>query len=346
MSNNVLFITDGNSQTGFGHISRSLLLADEFKSSGYSSFFLVSESCSFTSVIEQRGYKAEVVKNFDEAINKKELLLFITTNDVSIVIIDSVEKDYLSLAPLKEQLKSNNVLLVTITLFLFSLNERYEDISFFPDFVENTEKEYLSKYGTVKLYSGKKYLTIRPEFGEEYDVEDIDKRDILITMGGTDPEGFSLKALNALKDSGYSITVLLSTLAKTYNEIKEVEHKNANVSVIIFSNSIAKIMCSHKILLLNGGLTRYEACALGVPFIAISIHQVQYDITEKVASTGAGINLGIGAQLSSADILNAVTSLLQDSDKRKQISNIMKNIIDTNGGKNIVQTILNYNKNA
>ncbi|KAF2519776.1 hypothetical protein E0W68_00670 [Flavobacterium salilacus subsp. salilacus] len=345
MSNNILFITKGDSQTGFGHISRSLLIADEFKSLGYSSIFLVSESCTFIPVIEQRGYKAEVVKSFNESINKKELSSFITSNSISVVIIDTIEEDYLTLSPLKQQL-SNDVLLVTITLFLFSLDKRYEDISFFPDFTENTEAEYLSEYGKVKLYSGKNYLTIRPEFALEYDVKEIDKKDVLITMGGTDPEGFTLKALNALKDSGYSITVLLSASSNTYDKVKEVEDKNANVSVITFSNSIAEIMYSHKVLLINGGLTRYEACALGVPFIAISIHQVQYDITEKVTSTGAGINLGIGTQLSTSDIRSAVTALIQNPDKRKQISSTMKKIIDTTGSKNIVQTILNYNKNA
>lgn len=334
---NILFIASGDSKTGFGHIARSLMLCKEFSLKGYSASIAVKQDCPFIPAIEREGIAVQVAGSFSES--------GLTIKDVDTIIIDTVEGDYNSLRWLGNAVEDNQ-LLVSITLFLFDRDNRYEHLSFFPDFQPDRHEIHNTATGTVAVNIGKSYLTLRPEFANVMPVAEHEKKDILITMGGSDPEGFTLQALEAVINEKISVTVIISEVAGTFNTVKALAAKNPGVEIVTHTGNIANMMGAHKIILLNGGLTRYEACAVGTPFIAISIHDVQYGITEKVTSHVVGINLGVGSRLSSSDINNAVCGLLNNVKKRLQMQHNMSGLISLNGNAAIVDTIINFKKHA
>lgn len=335
--NNILFIASGDSKTGFGHIARSLMLCKEFLSKGYSARIAVKQDCPFITAIEQQGIAVQLVPSFRE-------------NDVAIkhadtIIIDTVETDYNALRWLGGAVADNQVL-VSITLFLFDIDNRFEHLSFFPDFQTDRQERHSTATGTVAINIGKSYLTLRPEFSNIIPVPEDKKKDVLITMGGSDPEGFTLQVLEAIADEDISITVIISEVAGTFSKVKEIVERNPRIQIITHTSNIANMMAVHKIVMINGGLTRYEACAAGTPFIAISIHDVQYGITEKVTSHGVGVNLGVGSRLSAGNIKNAVCNLLEDKNKRQQMQRNMHGLISLSGSETIVNTIINFKKHA
>lgn len=339
--NRVLFIAEGSPSIGFGHISRCITIAEEFKDKGFEAFFLFKEGGYFRKEVEEKFQILDVIDfGIEHYFDFQEL---IKTNKIGTVVIDLVEEEYLKLSWLRQ--KFNFLKIVSITLFLFPFEKRYEDLSFFPDIEFKSDEKKDSKYGEFYLIAGPEYLVFRKEFRDlEKNVRNNANK-VLITMGGTDPQGISLKVIMALKEcSNLRITLVLSKLSPFYDVISsEISTEcKAKINIIEKSEKISELMQEHDVILLNGGLTRYEACLTKTPFIAISIHKIQFRITEKLTKLGVGINLGVFDELNKKEIADAVNSLLENYYLRRRISENMKGIFDGLGASRIFRRIVDY----
>ena len=321
---NIVFITNGNSAIGYGHISRTLILYSFFKKNNHHVKIIVPNTCSFS--VNEDFIK---VKSFKESDLKQILDKF------GIVVIDSIEEDFDNLS----WIGKTHLFIVSITLFLFDFSKRYEHLSFFPS-INESEVIITNK---THIYLGNHYITFREEFNDtEYPIR-IRANKILITMGGTDPYGLTLMVTKALvNDKSLSITILLSEKAKNYGELLEISDLNSNIKLVGFTENIVGLFIEHDIVFINGGLTRYESCVIGIPFIAISIHKKQFDITQELVSLGVGINLGVFDEINVNQIYSAAKKLLQDDELRRKTSLRMREMLDTKGIDRIYNII--YNK--
>ena len=337
----VLFIAEGSPSIGFGHISRCITIAHQFKDHGYEVFFLFKEGGYFKSEVEEQ-FKVHVVHDFTEN-SYLEFEEFITDKNISTVIIDLIEKEYLELCWLRDRFEFLKI--VSITLFLFDFDTRYEHLSFFPDMELKSNSIINTKKGKFHLLSGPEYLVFREEF-RNLNKEVREKANkVLVTMGGTDPLGISLKVIQELKQvEGLIVTLLLSKLSPHYKILLDEINSStsAQINLIEKSAKISKLMLGHDIIVLNGGLTRYEACLAKTPFIAIAIHKTQFEISEKLTRLGVGINLGIFEKLGDGEIRNAVSRLLQSHNVRKQMSEKMDGVFDGYGATRIFKQIIDY----
>lgn len=332
----IYIFTEGAIATGFGHIARELILAKKFKALNYGVSFIINKSFIFNHRLNNEGFDFQIIDDFDD---KSEILNILNRKGGNkICLIDLIQEEYHKLNFLDAL---DDVYIVTITLFLFNVNNRYENLSFFPDFAQEKKEIYFPNTNKeLILYRGKGYFVFRDEFKNLK--KDIKKRghSVLITMGGTDPFAFSLQVLESIKNiSNIEISVLLNKKSPTFNIVYDL-CKNYNINLMQYTNTISKLMLKHDIIILNGGSTRYEACLCQTPFIAISIHQIQFDITEKITNTVGAINLGIGSHLEKNEIKNSVLKLLGDYKKRNKISQKMKSYLDTDGAKRLTNTII------
>lgn len=322
---NIVLITNGNSDIGFGHVTRTLCLYSFLKKQNHHVKLIVPATCTFP-----------LNKDFYNVDSFSEDDLGDIEEKYDIVIIDSVEVDFNQLS----WLDGKRIFVVSITLFLFDLRKRYEHLSFFPS-IEETKKRELGK---TLIFSGRDYITFREEFSDvDFSVNRQAKK-ILITMGGTDPQSLSLLALKALiKDSTLEVTVLMSENAKDFPVIQDYASRFPHVSLLGFCDNMAEMMTQFDLALINGGLTRYETCVVGIPFIAISIHQKQFEITQELVDQGVGINLGVYAAVDTTDIYDATKSLLVDYEGRRAMSEKMTRLLDTRGVDRICKIIFkNY----
>lgn len=328
--NRVIIITNGNSKIGYGHISRTLVLAQEFKDDEV--IFLVPTDCSFIPDIKEQSYQVETVNTFQ--INDCRCIL---EYNPSIILIDTIEKEYDELNWLATH--REKILIVTITLFFFDSNKRFEKISFYPCMGISEKFDHESVYGGIKIYRGSKFFTFRKEFNSVGKIVRKLPESIIVSMGGTDPLGLTYIVTKSLVNISISITIILSKLSPCYSKVRDLVKIHSNFTLIEKERNIGNKFKQADLILLNGGLTRYEACMVGTPFLALSIHKKQYDITELVTKHGLGFNLGIYNQITSDKIRFAVLDLLNDFDKRRVMSEKMINLFDSNGAKRIVSII-------
>lgn len=331
---NFSILTNGNLEIGYGHISRMLILADVFKSNGHSVQFIVDNSCSFGDRIEVRGFKVCKV----DFQNSSQVLKILNTFKTNCTVIDCIEKKFIELNFLKKE----KFFIVSITLFFFHLEERYEDISFFPSIADS---KILQINSSLKICTGKHYLIFDREF-ENHCSKDFEKapQNVLITMGGSDPKNITWNVFNALKSNkDYSFTFILSDQNIYYSIIKDIIVEIENIRLINFTEQMPSLMEENDLVIINGGSTRYEACLVKTPFIAISLHEIQFNITKELTDLGVGINLGLYNRLTRDEIENAVINLMQNNTERLEMYENMNGLFDCKGATRIYETIIqNY----
>lgn len=320
---NIAFITNGSTKIGYGHVSRVLILKDYFDSKAIDNKIIVPNTFSF-----ETNNNYIKVSSFDQGKLQNMLSAF------DVIIIDSIEEDYDQL----RWVSSLNIFTVSITLFLFNFNKRYEHLSFFPSINDSYSKQISEK---TKLFAGREFVSFRKEFNQiKYRVRQ-DASNVLITMGGTDPFSLSKLVVNSVIEmSEINFTILLSNRAKDYNYIKKNIEGKANFKLLDFESNIAKLFVDNDLAIINGGLTRYEVCVTGIPFMALSIHKAQYDITQEFVNRGAGVNIGIYTEIEKTQLVREIQTLLFDYNRRLKISKNMQVLFDTEGTKRIFEIII------
>ncbi len=111
------------------------------------------------------------------------------------------------------------------------------------------------------------------------------KKDILITFGGSDLNNFSLLVLNFLSEkfSNKKITVLIGNYysPQILSKILKFKKKIKNLSVIKSKNTIIDIINYHKIIFTSSGLTKYEALSLNKKIVILFKTKQEYLINKS-----------------------------------------------------------------
>ncbi|WP_159018812.1 PseG/SpsG family protein [Algibacter sp. L3A6] len=339
--NSICFLVNGNQKIGLGHVYRSITIATEAIKRGVSTSFVFQENPIIQELLQANNIPFKVVKEDVWKTPKTHIHQYrelLKSEDV--VVLDLLEKEFLKFNFLPEF----EIKMVSITSFYYSEETRYEDLSFFPGMEIKTNPFIQNKYKKTKLLSGPKYLTFRDEFLKNFSKEFNEVTpEILVTMGGSDAFGFTPIVVKALLnlDFHFKATVILGTAATTFNEVEQLASNSSNIIIKKSVNNIADLMFNSTCAIINGGLTRYELALTGTPFIALSIHKMQYNITERVTELVGGVNLGIVKNLYQDDITKAIKDLILNREKRKSISKALQKTIDDKGTSRILDCIEN-----
>jgi len=340
------FVLDGNREIGLGHLSRCLEIMKQLKVKDCcGKFYFITPSDIVKNELTSKGLNVIKTPDFENSEYNKLLIDTIRRNEIDSIIFDLLEKQlklHLFLINLEK------VALVSIASFNYTF-DRFEDISIYPDF-EIEEEKFITgiKHKQIKLIRGPKYLTIREEFclGIKKPINENANK-ILITMGGADPEKLTIRAIESIEQINLDLVcnVLVGKANPNISLIEKIVSTGKHTYFVHHHvDEMAKMMQCNDIAIINGGITRYEMAAAGLPFIAIAIHDLQYSITETITKHGAGINLGIGSKLNNTDIASAIEQLLLDKNRRQQIRDNMMKLVDCKGASRIADTVIDlYN---
>lgn len=327
---------------GYGHVARCLTVADEFLRQGHAVTFLIKAGFSFQQELRHSPARVVSLPDWQSESLAQEL------SQIDVLLIDVVESEYQNLAWISKL--HLDLLLVTITLFAFEQQVRFEHLSFFPNpAVPNGKKTVQNPSGeSLILCQGSMYLTFRQEFAALQKTIRKTATKLLLTMGGSDPFNLTLQSLKAIETIAIEMTVILNPLCQSYAQVYECvqqrQQRQLPTRLLEKVDDMALLMTESDVIFLNGGLSRYEACMARTPFIAISIHEQQFAITQQLTALGVGVNLGVAAQLDSPTILQQTAELLQNHTRRLEMSEKMKNLFDMDGAKRIYNEITQTRK--
>jgi len=332
---------DGSVEIGTGHIIRCLSLADELSVRGFKTLFCTKEfERALVKKISDKGYEVSVI-DADTTLeeDKKHLINFAKAHNSEVIVTDNYHFRNNYLRSLKENFKA-----------LVSIDD-IADTFFYSDILINqninaTPEMYKGKTENgTKMLLGPTYALLGPEFKEYHNQpKKFGKvKNILVTLGGGDPENQTLKVLKALEmvKGDFSITTVIG-VSNSNKEIIRNYVATARKEIKLHENvsDMAELMCEADIAIGAGGSTSWEFCCLGIPIIIIFFADNQKGIAEGLCARGIAVNLGHYKYVNENNIKVAVENLINSAHKRKLMGLKGKETVDGKGAERVVEVIM------
>ncbi len=346
-----LFRTDGSQHLGLGHIMRCLAFAQGLEKVGTKSVFATRDyDQSIKELIQRYRYNIDIMPK--DCSSEDDALLTLESahrHNAGLIITDLCNTDTLEQLDkyrgYLQELKDSGKFLITI--------DDINVITFPSDMVVNPNYgaesiNYETSKGT-RLLLGPSYFIFRQEFIEAARLNREIKRDarnILVTMGGSDPLHLNLKVVRALgklgKPSNLNLRIVLGI---DYTKSKKRELQGilkdfpGTCELIQASDSLASLMLWSDLAITGGGLTKYETAVTGTPSIIISQDSYQADLSSKFAREGSALYLGFVDEVSTEGIAGAVEKLSRNDALRAEMSKRGKRLVDGKGIERIISEI-------
>jgi spore coat polysaccharide biosynthesis predicted glycosyltransferase SpsG len=314
-SKKVLIRCDGAPEIGFGHVVRCLALADELRNSyGCQVDFAMLQGPHGIVQVQAQGYAVYQPVDGAEVLEEGHWLQELITKNQHQVLVLDVRTDLASSAI--HSIRASGVLIVTID----DPSERrlLADLAFYPPIPQAESLDWTGFTG--KRFVGWDWVLLRPQFAEAArrarsreaeSIADSSSADrqltLMATMGGSDPAGLTLMALEAIEHLDGDLRVLVvvgsgfmheSALADWLTTAKRTYEICRNVA------NMASLMAEVDLAVASFGVTAYELAVMGVPSVYLCLTDDHAESATIFSEAGIGVSLGNHKKVS-VDMLTA-----------------------------------------
>lgn len=189
-------------------------------------------------------------------------------------------------------------------------------------------------FENVNLLEGKKvlhgvdYLILNPEISNFSKLRTrIDS--IIITMGGSDTHGVTLKVAKHLLSRNLKATIILGP---SFSHHKELEEISSTVKILHGVPSLIEEFSRHDLAITGGGVTPFEACASGLPCIVIANEDFEVQNGRALERMGSSYFAGHHSQVD--------LSILDCEIDIESMSRIGMEKVSLNGRQRVLKEIL------
>ncbi|MBX7186649.1 MAG: NTP transferase domain-containing protein [Vicinamibacteria bacterium] len=328
----ILFRVDGSRVRGMGHVYRSLAVAEALRESSRAeiAFLMSADHAEGIATVSKSGYPVRVFKSGGLEV----LIDSIQDFAPSVVINDLplVEETYLrSLARLG-----------TVTINLVDTLDDLERVSRDAQFVISVMNE--DRETPEGFYGGPAFAILRRHFqGRERVFREKPAR-ILLTFGGADPQGLTLKVAKALAPLTRDVEVLsVAGPAFPHTHVFEALQRTLGQNLPLVKGvdtQMADLMLGADLVLCSGGMSVYEIAALGAPGVVLAQNAREDRRMREFSRFGTIEYLGLGVDVDETAILDAVRQLLNDPERRREMSGRGRALVDGYGAARAAEIVL------
>ncbi|MEN6325467.1 MAG: UDP-2,4-diacetamido-2,4,6-trideoxy-beta-L-altropyranose hydrolase [Syntrophomonas sp.] len=315
----ILFRCDGAQDIGLGHVVRCLALADELKNKhGCRVTFATHRSELGINIIKAEQYPVICPdKGWAEISEEKFLEIAVKSSLCTTIIMDFREKislDFLNL------LRQQGIMLVDID---DPDDKRLAaDMAFYPPVPQVKKMDWTRFKG--QLFTGWEWVILRKEFAAyaKQQRKTNDSLHILVTMGGSDPAGFTLKALEALDllEEEFETTVVLGPGFFMEEQLQTLLQRcRRNFTILRNVSNMPAVMAEADLAIASFGVTAYELAYMGVPAMYMCLTDDHAESCEAFVDAGIAINLGVLKDCKIGYIANRIQFLIRDDIYRCQM---------------------------
>lgn len=173
---------------------------------------------------------------------------------------------------------------------------------------------------------GPRFAMLRPEFRKAR--ESLRERDgtirrILVFFGGVETTNETTKAIEsllALSRPDIEVDVVMGRSNSHLNQITRLCATTQNFHFHCQVTNMAELMASADLAIGGGGTTTWERCYLGLPTIVLVIADNQCQMCHDLAATGTIVNLGDAGSVSVEKLLDALSKLIANKERRMELS--------------------------
>jgi spore coat polysaccharide biosynthesis protein SpsF len=271
---------DASEALGLGHLVRCCAVADALRDQGARPVFLMREGADLA---EGRGHRTLAPEALEEL-------------DPDVVFLDL--RHELTRADAARLREGGRALAV-----LDDPGERRlaADLAFYPPVPQVAELDWSGFEG--ELLVGWDWAALRPEFSAPR--PEPRKSRLLVTMGGSDPAGLTLRALDALADVDVPVEVLVGP------RFAHEDALDARGATIVRDGDVRAAMERATAAVASFGMTAYELAATGVPAVLLCLTDDHARSASAFHDAGLAVSLGRHDLVSRETLAEAVHALVQ-----------------------------------
>ncbi|HKD21405.1 MAG TPA: NTP transferase domain-containing protein [Rhizomicrobium sp.] len=304
---------DGGGRFGYGHVKRMVALARSLRDrEGIGAIFAVNGTGDALAPIRRAGFEA---RRIDGGKDAEELAAVIAERAPDLLVCDMREGlDRAGLARLAQG--------VALTAVIDDGSERRlgADLAYYPPVPQAEVLDWKGSscrrrigwqwaiLGLAKPAAAWRNTSARPT--------------LLVTMGGSDPQELTLKcaqALSKLEPTFRARFVIGPGVAERAKWARAIVALAPNFETLEGADGLQTEFASCDAALCAFGVTAYELAAYGVPALYLCLTEDHALSATSFEAAGIGQSLGIAGQVSDETIAAAVTSLLCDATRRRDM---------------------------
>lgn len=165
---------------------------------------------------------------------------------------------------------------------------------------------------------------------------------VLVAMGGSDPGGLTIPAVEALASLGDEVVPVV-VLGPAMQDRDTVEARSRQMAphaeIHIAPLSLLDLAADCDLAILAFGVSAYECAHVGTPALYLGLTPDHVQSSQGFHDAGFGVNLGLAERLQPAAIADAVAGLLADPARRHAMAEAGRSAIDGQGAERLAARI-------
>lgn len=334
MMNKFIIWTEGGKKVGMGHVRRCLVIAHQLKKEGADVLFLINDDPTVINQLEEESFLYEIASFGD--INCSRVVGKI----VDIILIDTKRPIVEIMGRLKD-IGYKIVLMDNITPARLKA-----DIAIYPTAIFHKDNIEWNGFNG-RVFSGADYVPIAESFiktrQRAKNLRFQPPYQILITMGGSDPNNLTSKIASSLLNLSMPVKIkaVIGPAFLPHADLSEIEkqrdfNRDFNIDFIRNVKDMSEIMADSHIAITAFGTTIFELAYMGVPSLIIANYTSDEEDMEAFKRLKIGIPLGYYEDVSNSDLKENVEMVLRDRILWEEMSQKGKGLIDGQGAERIV----------
>lgn len=306
---------EASHQRGMGHLFRALNLCEGLSERGLTFHIFINKNDASETILKQRNLPFETVPLDSSKQDWQQKLIH--QYGINTWVDDRLNTDITHAA----QIKECNIALVTFDdrgsgAHLADLN--IAALAF-------DETEVLDG---KKVLKGPRYLPLNAEIVRYKRLRNEQNR-IVVSMGGSDTYGVTVKVVRLLKAAGRGATVIVGPAFQHEHELNSVIDSSFQLKRAL--PSLIEEFGHYDLAITGGGITPFEANAAGLPCVVIANEDFEIPVGQGLARLGGAVFAGHHSQIDA--------HLLTQDLPIKKMSQLGMQQIDLNGTTRILDEI-------
>jgi spore coat polysaccharide biosynthesis predicted glycosyltransferase SpsG/CMP-N-acetylneuraminic acid synthetase len=292
----ILIHANAATELGMGHVYRALALSQEL---ARHNLLIVT---SHDKLLGSQFFESQVFAHRSISSNQ-ELVAICAELNADLVVLDVLDTDQ----ELVEDLKQTGAKVVS-----------FEDSGSGAAVADLVVSDIYPSPTASKQLVGIRHAILAPGFEilKRQAVIKPEVEHVLVLFGGTDPSNLADFSLRALEAIGYAGKV---SCVRGLGATDILGEFDLDLEILRNVTNMPQLMASADLALSSAGRTITELASIGVPTICLVQNQKELTHTHAVEANGV-INLGLGANLSKAELQNELVRILGDFELRKKLA--------------------------
>ncbi len=341
----LLIRADAGPMVGTGHVMRTLALGQAWKRQGGSVAFVCGDlPHGLFKTIEAEDFQIYQVRNGQCAVaDAKDTVEIASAIQPNWIVLDGYRFD----DTYQRTFRNIDARLMIIDDHPQARNRR-ADIVVNQNLKASTDLHHRS--GQARILAGPEFALLRSEFTDFHRERRKPRpirrqaRRILITMGGVDPDNWTLKTLQVLSDLNRQRLIVDCVTGPFYEHLTELAHfkKTANLSLRVHRNvdRMSALMERVDLAITSGRSTCFELARCGVPSIVMAIAEDQWPVVQSMSCNNVMISIDCEDWEATKHqrefrLAASVQQLINDPERRREMSASGMQLVDGRGANRI-----------